>query len=136
MNEVVRQNKIRVYIYMTAMMMILGILGSFLSSLFHWGLTGTSMFLILGGIINLVAYFLSDTLILRASKAKLLTPTQVPELFVMVEELAHKSQTPMPKLYLLEDSAMNAFATGRNPKRAAIAVTRGLLEKLTPEEVK
>jgi heat shock protein HtpX len=54
----------------------------------------------------------------------------------MVGELAQESQLPMPKLYLIDDPAMNAFATGRNPSHAAVAVTRGLLEKLAPEEVK
>lgn len=136
MNDIVRQNKARVYIYMTAMMLILGLLGSFLSRMLHWGLTGTGVFLIIGGIINIVAYFFSDTLILRASKAKILTSAQVPELFVIVEELCRESRIPMPKLYLLDDSSMNAFATGRNPQHSAVAVTRGLLEKLTPEEVK
>jgi len=137
MNDIVRHNKIRVYIYMTTMMIILGILGGILSKIFNWGaLTGTGVFLIIGAIINLVAYFFSDTLILRASRAKKLSPTQSPELFNIVERLCHENQIPMPKLYLIEDSAMNAFATGRNPNHSAVAVTRGLLEKLTPEEVK
>ena len=136
MNDMTYRNRLRVYIYMTAMMLILGLLGSFLSSVFHWGLTGTGVFLILGGIVNLVAYFFSDTLIMRASKAKLLSSAQAPELFAIVKELSSASQIPPPKIYLIEDSSMNAFATGRNPRHAAVAVTRGLLEKLTPDEVK
>ncbi len=136
MKDLARRNKIRVYFYMVIMMVILGSLGSFLSSLFHWGLTGTSMFLIAGAAVNLIAYFFSDTLILRGSKAKLLSNAQVPELFSIVESLAFECKIPMPKIYLIDDSSMNAFATGRNPHHAAVAVTRGLLEKLTPEEVK
>lgn len=136
MNDLVRRNKVRVYLYMTVMVMLLGLLGSFLSQVFEWGLTGTGCFLLAGAIINLIAYFYSDRLILQGSKAKLLTEKQVPELFVMVEELVKESRLPMPKLYLVDDSSMNAFATGRNPQHAAVAVTRGLLEKLTPEEVR
>lgn len=136
MNDIIRQNRIKVYIYMTVLILILGALGTFLSGLFHWGLTGTSIFLIAGAIINLVAYFFSDSLILRGSKAKILSQEQIPELFSIVQELASESKIPIPKLYLIDDPAMNAFATGRNPHHAAVAVTRGLLEKLTPEEVK
>lgn len=136
MNDIVWQNRFRVYIYMAILMTLIGLLGHFLSRTFNWGLTGTGVFLIMGGIINFVAYFFSDTLILRASKAKLLTRSQVPELFTMTEELCAQSALPMPKLYLLEDSSMNAFATGRDPGHAAVAVTRGLLEKLSPNEVK
>jgi heat shock protein HtpX len=136
MNELMRQNRMRVYIYMTLIMIILGVLGTLLSGAFHWGLTGTGVFLIIGGLVNLVAYFFSDRLIIRAAKAKLLQREQAPELFQIVEELASIGQIPVPKIYLLNDSSMNAFATGRSPKHAAVAVTRGLLEKLSVEEVK
>lgn len=136
MNDFVHRNKVRVFLYMTALMIILGALGRFLSGAFHWGLTGTSVFLAAGAIINLVAYFFSDSLILRSAKAKRLTSAQVPELFTMVEDLTREIQLPMPKLYLIDDPAMNAFATGRNPSHSAVAVTRGLLTKLTPDEVK
>ena len=136
MNDIVYQNRIRVYIYMTLLMMLAGLLGHFLSQAFNWGLSGTGVFLIIGGITNLFAYFFSDTLILRASKAIPLTREQVPELFQMTEDMCKENGLPMPKLYLLEDSSMNAFATGRDPKHAAVAVTRGLLEKLNSNEVK
>jgi heat shock protein HtpX len=117
-------------------MLLLGGLGSVLSNVFGWGITGTGVFLIFGIIINLVAYFFSDTLIIKSSGASLLTKEQIPELFFMVEEIIDENHMPMPRLYLVNDSSMNAFATGRSPKHAAIAVTRGLLEKLTPNEVK
>jgi heat shock protein HtpX len=135
-NEMVRQNRIRVYIYMTLLILILGGLGTFLSNVFHLGVSGTVIFLIIGIVINLVAYFFSDTLILRTSKAKWIKREQVPELFQIVEEMTNECHIPMPKLYLIDDSSMNAFATGRNPEHSAIAVTRGLLEKLTLEEVR
>lgn len=90
----------------------------------------------MGAVVNLIAYFFSDTLILRGSKARPLSPSHIPELFVIVEELVREANLPMPKLYLIDDPSMNAFATGRSPKHAAVAVTRGLLKKLTPQEVK
>jgi heat shock protein HtpX len=136
MNDIIRINRIRVYVYMTLIMIILGLLGTLLSSAFNWGLTGTGVFLIIGGLVNIVAYFFSDRLIMRASRAKPLQREQAPELFGIVDELAMTANIPVPKIYLLDDPSMNAFATGRNPQHAAIAVTRGLLEKLTHEEVK
>ena len=133
---IVRQNKFRVYVSMAILTFLLGLLGTFLSSCFHWGLTGTGVFLILAGIINFVAYFFSDRLILRASGCQRLQRAQIPELFQMVEALCRESQLPMPALYIIKDDAMNAFATGRDEHHAALAVTRGLVEKLTPDEVK
>ncbi|HBF34699.1 TPA: hypothetical protein DDW35_09055, partial [Candidatus Sumerlaeota bacterium] len=70
MDAVIRQNKVRVYLYMTFLILILGSLGTFLSQTFHWGLTGTSIFLAVGATINVVAYFFSDRLILRSAQAK------------------------------------------------------------------
>jgi heat shock protein HtpX len=136
MHDIIRHNQMRVCIYMMAIMMILGLLGMLLSSVFHWGLSGTGAFLILGGLINMVAYFFSDRLIIRAAKARQLQRENAPELFSIIDELAVHGQIPAPRIYLLDDSSMNAFATGRNPKHAAVVVTRGLLEKLTVEEVK
>ncbi len=134
--KIVFHNRVVLSIYMTVLMLIFGGIGILLSNIFGWGITGTGIFLIVGMIINLVAYFFSDKLILRSSSAKLLSREQVPELFSMVEEMVTEYRMPMPKLYLVNDSSMNAFATGRSPKHSAVAVTRGLLEKLTPDEVR
>ncbi len=134
--SIMRRNRTRVYLYMTAMMMILGVLGALLSRAFHWGLTGTGVFLLMGAVMNVAAYFFSDTLIMRASRARPLSNEQAPELHAMVRELAQAGGIPLPRVYLIEDSSMNAFATGRDPRHAAVAVTRGLLEKLTPAEVR
>ncbi len=135
-NSVVQQNKLKVYLSMAVLTFLVGVLGTLISRIFHWGLTGTGAFLIMAGIINFVAYFFSDRLVLRVSGAKRLKLEQAPELFSLMEELCRAHQLPMPALYLLNEDAMNAFATGRDPKHAAVAVTRGLLEKLSAEEVK
>lgn len=121
---------------MAVLTFLIGLLGTFLSSIFHWGLSGTGAFLMVAGAINFIAYFFSDRLILRVSGARLLKPEQAPPLFTMTRELCDEHELPMPTLYLIDDSAMNAFATGRSPAHAAVAVTRGLLEKLTPDEVR
>lgn len=81
------------------------------------------------------SYFAGDKLVLGMSKARELGPNEEPELRNVVEALAIGSGLPMPKLYLIDDTAPNAFATGRDPKHASIAVTRGLLDKLDRAEL-
>ena len=135
-NAVIRQENLKVYICMAIMTMTLGILGTILSYYFHWGLTGTGIFLILSGIINFYSYFFSHKLVLKMSGAKILNRDQLPELFEMVEELCQRQNLPVPKIFLIDNNSMNAFATGRDSKHSVVAVTRGLLEKLDFQEVK
>jgi heat shock protein HtpX len=99
------------------------------------GPNGMIVGLMFAGVMNLGAYWFSDKLVLRMHGAKRLSPESAPELYAMVERLALKRGLPMPALYLVADSAPNAFATGRNPKHAAVAVTAGLLELLNEEEL-
>lgn len=135
-NAVIKQENFKVYLCMALMTMTLGVLGSILSYYFHWGLTGTGMFLILAGIINLYSYFFSHKLVLKMSGAKPLVREQLPELFDMVEELCLKQELPLPQIFLVDNDSMNAFATGRDKKHSVVAVTRGLIEKLELQEVK
>ncbi len=81
------------------------------------------------------AYFGGDRLVLAASAAKPVDERTAPQLMNVVRELSIAANLPMPKVYLIEDTAPNAFATGRDPAHASIAVTRGLLEKLDREEL-
>jgi heat shock protein HtpX len=81
------------------------------------------------------SYFAGDKLVLAQSQAKPLRPNEAPQLQNIVETLAIGLGVPAPKVYLIEDTAPNAFATGRDPKHASIAVTRGLLEKLDRTEL-
>ena len=81
------------------------------------------------------AYFSSDSVALAVSGAKLVTVESEPELFRIAENLCIGSGLPMPKVYVIEDGAMNAFATGRDPQHASIAVTRGLMNKLDRREL-
>lgn len=125
----------RSYVWMVAVTTIIAVLGTILSYYFDWGLTGTSTFIIIAAIFNLIAYFFSDKIILRATGAKPITREHVPQLFTIVERLCQEARLPMPALYLIEERSMNAFATGRNHEHSAIAVTRGLLEHMTPDEI-
>jgi heat shock protein HtpX len=76
---------------------------------------------------NVVGYWFSDKIALRASRARPVQPGELPQLETMVADLADRAQVPVPGVYLIPSDAPNAFATGRNPQHAAVAVTQGLL---------
>lgn len=99
------------------------------------GITVAGIFLILSGIWSFISYYYSDSLILTMSGAKPATRDHHFALYTAVENLSIASGTPMPKVYVIEDTAPNAFATGRDPKHAVIAATTGLLQKLRPVEI-
>ncbi len=84
---------------------------------------------------NAFAYFFSDKIALASSGAQRVSREQVPRLYEVMERLAAKARLPMPKLYLVPEAAPNAFATGRNPLHASVAVTQGLLELMNDEEL-
>lgn len=84
---------------------------------------------------SLISYFYSDKIVLSMSKAKEIKRIEDPELYRTVENLSIAAGLPTPKIYLIDDSAPNAFATGRNPKNAVVAITTGLRDKLTKPEL-
>ena len=100
------------------------------------GETGLLIALIMGVLSNIFAYWYSDKVILSMYKAKLVNQNDSPELIKIVSELTTNAGIPAPAVYIIEEDSPNAFATGRNPSNAAIAVTRGLIEKLTQNELK
>jgi heat shock protein HtpX len=85
---------------------------------------------------NFFSYWFSDKMVLRAYGAQPLDAASVPELYSIVHELADDARIPMPQLYLIDTDTPNAFATGRNPNHAAVAVTRGILRLCTRDELK
>jgi len=99
------------------------------------GRNGMAMALFFAVIMNAGAYFFSDRIALMSSGAVPISREQAPRLYAVMERLAGKANLPMPKLYLIPQPAPNAFATGRNPSHASVAVTQGLLELMNDEEL-
>ena len=97
------------------------------------GVTGVAI--LLGTVIAAGSYFGGDSLVLSVSGAKEVDETSAPQLLNVVREMAIAANVPMPKVYVIDDTAPNAFATGRDPKHASVAITTGLLEKLDREEL-
>ncbi len=108
-----------------------------------YGLTGstsTAYVVVLGAVflsllLTAGSYFGGDSLVLGASHAQQITREQAPQLFDVVQEMAVAAGVPMPRVFIIDDSAPNAFATGRDPQHASIAITTGLLQKLNREEL-
>jgi len=99
------------------------------------GQSGLKIALGLAVLINAISYFFSDKIALASSGAQRVSREQVPRLYEVMERLAAKARLPMPKLYVIPEPAPNAFATGRNPQHASVAVTQGLLELMNDEEL-
>jgi len=97
------------------------------------GLLGVGF--VVTGIMNFISYFYSDKMVLGMSGAKQIEKKDNPEVFRIVENLCIAAGLPTPKIYVIEDTATNAFATGRDPKHAAIAFTTGILAKLNKQEL-
>ena len=100
------------------------------------GTVGMLIALIIAGFMNFMSYWFSDKIVLSMYGAREIPYEEAPWLHEMVEELARKANMPKPKIYLVPMEQPNAFATGRGPEHAAVAVTRGILEILDPEELK
>ncbi|MBI1848012.1 MAG: zinc metalloprotease HtpX [Candidatus Rokubacteria bacterium] len=99
------------------------------------GRQGMTMAFILALGMNLVSYWFSDRIVLAMYRAQPLEEAQAPELYSLVRRLATRAQIPMPRVYLIPTDTPNAFATGRNPEHAAVAVTEGIMRILGPEEL-
>ena len=99
------------------------------------GKSGAIYAFIFAALMNFVAYWFSDKIVLRMYGAKEVSQAEAPELYQMVAELTNKASLPIPKVYTMENDTPNAFATGRNPEHAAVAVTTGILRILSKEEL-
>lgn len=115
-------------IAMTGLLMLIGgLLG---------GTRGVAIFFVIAAAMNFFSYWFSDKIVLRAYHAQELDAQSEPELYSIVNELAHSASIPMPRLYLIDSDTPNAFATGRNANHAAVAVTRGIMRICTRDELK
>jgi heat shock protein HtpX len=99
------------------------------------GQNGLKIALAIAVLMNGISYFFSDKIALASSGAQPVTREQVPRLYAVMERLAAKASLPVPKLYVIPEPAPNAFATGRNPQHASVAVTQGLLELMNDDEL-
>jgi len=99
------------------------------------GQNGLKIALGIAVLMNGISYFFSDKIALASSGAERVSREQVPRLYEVMERLAAKARLPMPKLYVIPEPAPNAFATGRNPQHASVAVTQGLLELMNDDEL-
>ncbi len=116
---------------------LLGLLGSLFVAV-GWLLNGSQgalTFLLLAVVFNFAMYFFSDRIALAAARAKPIAPGQLPEVEQIVSSLATREGMPMPRLYYIDQPQPNAFATGRSPKHAAVAVTAGILQLMNREEL-
>ncbi|HSH10402.1 MAG TPA: M48 family metalloprotease [Ilumatobacter sp.] len=135
MHELIRSNKRRSVLLIAAFVIVLALVGAAFGLAFGGGLITTIIALLIGAVIAFASYWKADTVALAVSRAKPADPEQYARLHNLVEGLCIASGLPKPGVYIIDDPAPNAFATGRNPRHAAIAVTTGLLEKMNRVEL-
>ena len=117
---------------------LLGLLSGLLVGICYWmigGVTGVLIGIVLAEAMNLVSWFYSDKIALNTYRAQPLSSEAAPDLHSMVQHLCDRASLPMPQLYIVPTSAPNAFATGRDPQHAAVAVTEGILQLLPEDEL-
>ena len=100
------------------------------------GVKGAAGFLVIALIMNFLAYWFSDKIAIASAGAKPISEQEAPDLYQMVRELTTRAKLPMPRLYVIPSDQPNAFATGRNPEHAAVAVTSGITKLLSPDELR
>jgi heat shock protein HtpX len=133
--DLVASNKRRSVLLALGFIVILVVIGWAVSLIAGLGSWGVVFALVIAGFLAFLSYWKSDSVALAMSRAKPADPQQYRRLHNLVEGLCIAAGLPKPRLYIIEDDAPNAFATGRNPKHAAIAVTTGLLEKMNRVEL-
>jgi heat shock protein HtpX len=131
-----RRDSVLLVVAVLALLAVLGFaIGYGTSGYLQSGLLVTGGALVLGGLLSVGSYFGGDQLVLATSGAKEVSQESAPQLMNVVQEMALAAGVPMPKVYVIDDTAPNAFATGRDPKHASVAITTGLLQKLDREEL-
>ena len=123
-------NHFKTFLLMLVLTILFILVGSVMG-----GKNGAIYAFVFAGLMNFVMYWFSDKIVLRMYGAKEVTQGEAPELYQIVGELTNKASLPMPKVYIMENDTPNAFATGRNPEHAAVAVTSGILRILSREEL-
>jgi len=123
-------NQIRTTVLLALLTVLILLIGQWIG-----GRQGMLIALLIAAAMNFFSYWYSDKLVLKMYRAQQVGPQDAPELYATVQTLSRRANLPMPKLYVIPQEAPNAFATGRNPEHAAVAVTEGLLKLMNREEV-
>ncbi len=124
-------NWLKTTILMAAIVALFGAVGMAMG-----GAQGMVLALLIGGAMNLWAYWNSDKMVLRLYNAQEVGPHEAPEFYAMVQDLARRAGLPMPRVYVIDEPQPNAFATGRNPENAAVAATTGIMRLLSERELR
>ena len=131
-----RRRSVLLVFILTALLGIFGfVIGYAMSGYWQGGLVATGIAVVIAMLMTSVSYFAGDGIVLAASGARQVDDASAPQLMNVVREMSLAANVPPPRVYAFNDSAPNAFATGRDPRHASIAVTTGLLEKLDREEL-
>jgi heat shock protein HtpX len=133
--EEISSNKWKSNLLLLAFIVLVGVLGWVFGEYMGYGSSGLVLAAIISAVMAFGSYYYSDRIVLGMSRARPVDPKQNPYLYHTIEGLSLAAGIPVPKMYIIDDTAPNAFATGRSPQYAAIAVTSGLLEKLNREEL-
>ncbi|NQV08228.1 zinc metalloprotease HtpX [Candidatus Woesearchaeota archaeon] len=135
MFDEIRNNKIKSWVLAFFFIILIGFLGGAIGYFYNNIYVGLSLAIIFGIIYSMIAFRSGDKMILSMSGAKPVTKKEYPHLYHTVEGLSVAAGLPAPKAYVIDDTALNAFATGRDPKNASITVTTGLMNKLNRQEL-
>ena len=123
-------NNMKTFLLMAALVALFMAVGQLVG-----GTQGLMLALVLGSLMNFIMYFFSDKLVLKMYGAKVVTETEAPELYAMVDRLRQRAGLPMPVIAVAPQEQPNAFATGRSPDHAVVAVTTGIMQYVPPEEL-
>jgi heat shock protein HtpX len=123
-------NNVKTWVLMAGLLGLFVLVGQLLG-----GSSGLVAALVIGSVFNFIMYFFSDRLVLRMYGAQVVTAQEAPELYAMVDRLRQRAGLPMPKVAIAPHEQPNAFATGRSPEHAVVAVTTGILKYVPPEEL-
>ncbi len=124
-------NLMKTAVLMAAITALFMLLGSMLG-----GRTGMMVALLVALGMNVFSYWFSDKIVLKMYNAREVDAGSAPQFYAMVQDLAQRAQLPMPKVYIIDEPAPNAFATGRNPEHAAVAATTGIIRSLSERELR
>lgn len=131
----VSSNKWKSFFYILFFFILVVLVGTLIGRAMGYGLSFAGIMLIISGVMSFVSYYYSDKIVLSTTGARVIKKNDNPRLYRAVENMSIASGLPMPRVCIIQDPAPNAFATGRDPKHSAVAVTTGLLDQLSDTEL-